>query len=234
MTYRILATALVFGMAALGQPQLEFSAKIGVPVSQSFQTSSFQFLATGLHAGDSATRRYTAGAGLAFSLHRFGAEVDLLYKRLGYDITSSSGAIPVIHEHTWTTANSWEVPILGVYRPHRFGSVALRVAGGVSFRAVSGEATTGQCVPIDSGYSSLCGATGAVAQPNDEHLSMRSSFGGTCGAGMETRLGPVRLAPEVRYTRWRADAYSEGLLFDLRSNPNQIDFLLGIGFARSL
>jgi hypothetical protein len=38
------------------------------------------------------------------------------------------------------------------------------------------------------------------------------------------------LTPEIRYTRWRADAGSEDPRFVLRSNPNQIGFLLGIGF----
>jgi hypothetical protein len=61
-------------------------------------------------------------------------------------------------------------------------------------------------------------------------LSARSWFGGTSGAAVETRAGPFRLTPEIRYTRWRADAGEGVPLFDWRSNLNQVDILLGIGF----
>jgi hypothetical protein len=61
---RIVAAILVFGAPASGQPLVEWSAKIGIPLSGSFETSSYHFLATGLQEGDSATRRYAAGAGL--------------------------------------------------------------------------------------------------------------------------------------------------------------------------
>jgi hypothetical protein len=231
MDVRIAAAVLVFVSPAFCQPAIEFSAKIGIPIADTFQTGSYQFLATGLHAGTSASRRYTAGAGLILRLpHGFGAEADVLYKRLGYDLTSTNPAIPVVYEHTWTTANSWEFPLLGVYRPRRVLHLAPRLSAGVSFRAVSGETTTGQCVPFTAAYSSLCPAAAPTPLSPDGHLNARSSFGGTFGAGVEARLGPVRLKPEIRYTRWRADAGDTGSQFDLRSNPNQIDVLLGIGF----
>jgi hypothetical protein len=228
---RILAAIPAFAPSAFCQPLVECSAKIGIPISDAFQTGSYQFLATGLHEGHSATRRYTAGAGLILRLpHGFGAEVDALYKRLGYDLTSTNPEIPVIDEHTWTTANSWEFPLLVVYRPPRLLHIGPRLSAGVSFRAVTGEGTTGQCSPSSNQYAAFCPVTAPTPQTNDGHLTTRSSFGGAFGAGIETRAGRVRLKPEIRYTRWRADAGDTGPVFDLRSNPNQIDFLLGIGF----
>lgn len=227
-----MVVAILAGLpAAFGQSVLGVTAEIGVPLADSFQTGAYDFLATGLQQGSSATRRYTAGAGLVLRLPRgFGFEFDVLYKRLGYDLNfTPQPAVPVVQEHTWTTANSWEFPLLGRYRLPRFASITPRILAGVSFRAVSGASTAGQCEPVASQYSQLC-ATTAPAQNPDPHLSARSSFGGTFGAGVEKRIGPLRLAPELRYTRWRADAGSSGSPFDLRSNPNQLDLLLGVTF----
>ncbi len=112
----------------------------------------------------------------------------------------------------------------------RFAHVTPRLLGGVSFRAASGASTTGQCYPLASLYSQFCPSVTPVPQPPDSHLSARSAFGGTFGAGVEKQIGPVRLDPELRYTRWRADPNSSGPVFDLRSNPNQLDFLLGLNF----
>jgi hypothetical protein len=72
--------------------------------------------------------------------------------------------------------------------------------------------------------------TSPKPQPTDAHLGTRSSFGGTFGAGIETPLGRIRLTPEVRYTRWRADSGAGESPFDLRSNRNQVDFLISISF----
>jgi hypothetical protein len=47
------------------------------------------------------------------------------------------------------------------------------------------------------------------------------------GLGAEMRVGVVRISPEVRYTRWRAD---RDLHPELHSNQNQVEFLLGITF----
>ncbi len=231
MPSRLLSVLFFLGFPAFGQHAVEAIVKIGIPLSETFQTGSFHFLATGLHEGSSATRRYTVGGGVGLRLARsLGAEVDVLYKRLGYDITSSSSSIPVVKQHIWTTANSWEFPLLGVVRPRRVRHMSPRLSAGVSFRAVTGGASVGKCVPLAPQYSSLCAVTVPTPQPTDAHLSSRSSFGGTFGAAIETPLGPIRLTPEIRYTRWRVDLGAGDSLFDLRSNRNQLDFLMSITF----
>ncbi len=231
MNARIAGALLFLGAPAFSQHFMEAGVKIGVPVSDSFETGSFSFLATGFHSGSSATRRYVVGAGVVVRLtHYLGAESDILYRRLGYDIWSSSPTIPVVSQHAWTTANSWEFPLLGIYRPPRLLHLTPRISAGVSFRAVSGAATATECVPQSAQYASLCVTTAPQSVPEDERLRARSAFGGTFGAAVETRAGPIRLTPEIRYTRWRADTGSGGPLFDLRSNPSQIDFLLGVSF----
>ena len=215
---------------AFGQRLVEFSAIIGVPLADTFDTSHYSFLGAGASQGDSATRRYIAGAGLALRLPLgLGAEFDVLYQRLGYDLNGNSPGA-VVAEHTWTTANSWQVPILGVYRLPRVAGLKPRISAGVSFRAVSGASTAGQCYPFASQFGQFCSSTGPVPLPADAHLADRSSCGAVFGAGIETRAGPIRFVPELRYTHWRADANSSGSFFDLRSNPDQIDFLVGINF----
>jgi len=228
---RFAGLILILAPAGLCQHAIELTVKIGVPTFESFQTGSFDFLATGLHAGDSATRRYTVGTGAVVRLPRhFEAEVDILYKRLGYDLDSTQPALPVVVTHTSTTANSWEFPLLAVYHPADVRHISPRLAAGVSFRAASGTSTQAECYPIASQYSSFCPSTSPASSPPDNHLNSRSFFGGTFGAGVEMPLGRVRLVPELRYTRWRADSGESGSLFDLRSNPNQLDFLVGITF----
>jgi hypothetical protein len=106
---------VIIGLPAFGQPLVGLSAKIGILVSDTFQTVPFHFLAT-IREGNSATRRYAVGAGVLLRLPRFlGTGGDFLYKRVGYDLTTSTPSIPVVNERTWTTANSWEFPSLGVY-----------------------------------------------------------------------------------------------------------------------
>jgi hypothetical protein len=229
---RTLVAILACAALASGQRLIEFSARIGVPLTDSFETGTIDFLGTGLQQGSSATRRYTAGLGVALRLPRgFGVEADVLYKRLGYDRNfNPSPDIPVYFEHTWTTANSWEFPMQGTYRWAHFQSLPLRFAGGVSFRALSGVSTTGECYVLSSEYSQFCESPAPTPQPEDSHLNARSSFGATFSAGVERPVGPVRLNPEIRYTRWRRDTDASTAPFDLRSNPNQLDFLLGVRF----
>src|SRR3954452_22116849 len=170
--FRLLFVLLFLVSSAFGQRLVEVSAKIGIPVSEAFQTGSFHFLATGLHEGGSATRRYTVGGGVALRLPAsFAAEVDVLYKRLGYDLTSSSPGIPVINQHLSTTANSWEFPLLGVFHPRSFRHLSPRVSAGVSFRGVTGAASVGECVPEAPEYSNLCRPSAGRSQPPDGHLS---------------------------------------------------------------
>ncbi len=230
---RVLAAIFACGAIASGQPLVEFGLKVGVPVAQTFQTNSWGFLATGTYQGASATRRYTAGASLGLRLpHGFGAEFDFLYKRLGFDTYISLPPFDgVVYTHAWTTANSWEFPALGVYRFSHWEKIRPRISGGISFRAVNGVSSTSECYTEAAG---LCGPSPSPVAGSSENqgiLNARSHVGAVVAAGVEKRIGRIRLVPEIRFTRWRADgAELEYPEFTVRSNPNQVDVLLGIGF----
>lgn len=57
-----------------------------------------------------------------------------------------------------------------------------------------------------------------------------SKYGATVGAGLETRAGPARLAPQVRYTRWAKDRFPYTGHDYSRTASNQVEILLGLSF----
>jgi hypothetical protein len=99
------------------------------------------------------------------------------------------------------SVHDWQVPFLAKYELH-FGPVHPFLDGGVVYRHVS--ATSGA----------------APDNPNSSGVS----FGG----GVTLKLGPFRLSPEVRYTRWPSPpAYN---ISSAQSTANQADLLVGLTF----
>jgi hypothetical protein len=56
-----------------------------------------------------------------------------------------------------------------------------------------------------------------------------SHYGVTLGGGVEAHLLRLKIAPEIRYSRWAADNTSPSLLLPL-TNQNQVEFLVGFSF----
>lgn len=106
--------------------------------------------------------------------------------------------------HHSTNYNSWEFPVLAKYRFLHTPLIKPFVEGGPSFRA----------------------AASAVNYLSNEGL--------TVGAGVEVKMGRLRLEPELRYVRWRADKtfYQDGIPVSgpSFSNLNQVELLVGIAF----
>ena len=89
---------------------------------------------------------------------------------------------------------------------------------------VKWEVTPGPIRPfVDAGVSFrhvfLSDNLGLTTKPN--------TTGGVLGAGITLKAGPVRISPEIRYTRWGSTALE---LPSFRSVRNQGDFLLGFTF----
>jgi len=97
--------------------------------------------------------------------------------------------------------NSWVFPIVAKYRFLRLPLAKPYAEAGPSFRAV-------------------------------EHtISYFSKAGLTFGAGIEFKLSKLRIEPELRYTRWGADAPETTTGSNLApSNVNQVQFLIGLAF----
>jgi hypothetical protein len=54
-----------------------------------------------------------------------------------------------------------------------------------------------------------------------------SNYGISIGGGVEVRALFLRFAPEIRYTRWAAD---QPVPPWAKTNPNQVEFLVGVSF----
>jgi hypothetical protein len=50
------------------------------------------------------------------------------------------------------------------------------------------------------------------------------------GGGLEVKLGFLRITPELRYTRWGSENFTDPVAALLHTNKNQGDFILGLTF----
>ena len=146
-------------------------------------------------------------------------EVDALYQRQGYrsSFIGRSGS-----STDRVRANAWEVPVL---LKHNL-PILLRksyVEAGVAPRLMSGASFT-------SNYSNLDLPTGTMINGQSHGAANWSnSVGIVFGAGVRFGFRSLRLAPEVRYTRWNNVATNENSGY-ARSSQNQVDLLLGVSW----
>ena len=104
---------------------------------------------------------------------------------------------------TTQPVSSWEFPVLAKYQLLG-GPIRPYIEGGVSFSRLTD-----------------------VAEVVD--LNHRNNYGIVIGGGVEFRLGPLRISPEIRYNGWALQNFSSPL-GALTSNRNQAAVLVGIGF----
>jgi opacity protein-like surface antigen len=198
-------------VTAAAQP-VSVGIKGGVPITDAFDTAQGNQAAYA-----SNTHRYVVGPTVQFNLPlRFSIEVDALYRRLGFDYNQFGGAgSPTFAS---TTANSWEFPVLGKWAILP-GPVRPFVDFGANFRHLSG---VGQ-------IRSTAAAVNVSISPVPE-FHKDTDIGATFGAGLEFKIGWLRLTPEFRYTRWGSENFRDPVAVLLRTNKNQGDFMLGLTF----
>jgi hypothetical protein len=199
-------TLLFFFLAGVLRTQaFTFGVKAGV----SLTTDLDNYDAT------SESKRYvlgpmiTAGLPLGFRL-----EVDGLYRRVGLR-TSFGTVFGYFTERD--RGNSWEFPIILRHSLVR----GLYAGAGYAPRTINGTAHINQVslLPVSFNVLNLPGGWDVT-------------HGVTGTAGIEKRAGPLRIAPEVRYTFWTSPAleiYGAHGYF-VQSSQHQIDLLLGISF----
>ncbi|MBI4478986.1 MAG: PorT family protein [Acidobacteria bacterium] len=205
---------------ALAQ-ELHFGLKAGVPVTSYFETRT---------SYSSATRRYTVGLSAEWLFKNgIGLEFDGLYKRIGYVGRTTFRRIPFDGVTTTTTfdvkGNSWDFPVLVKYRFRRFRR--LYVTGGGVIRYIVSVRARGQTTVEDLIARTTVSLPFDSTDPFD--LRKRVYPGVTVGGGYEFTRGRLRVLPEFRYTRWTANISAPNL-GQVRLNPNQAEFLLGILF----
>ena len=132
-------------------------------------------------------------------------EANALYKRLGFRVDSTSSVGGRLEDSRF---NSWEFPILlKSYPLGRNPLVHPFLSAGVNIRATSGEF-------IGLGRS------------------RETTTGLVLAAGVRNGPGRIKLAPEIRYTRWanRPPVLSGPDGIDARLNGNQLEVLVGLTF----
>lgn len=197
-------------------PTLGF--KVGVPLTDMFSASNtgeFGNSQTG-SPFSSAVPWYEFGVSGEFHItSRLRFEVDGIYRRGGFDSALPFGTTGGL-AYRPTTFNNWEIP--GLFKTNvSIGHVRPFIDFGAALRHIS---TISQ-----STYAS--GLVGPGFADNSIALHNRNSLGGVAGIGITFKKGPFELSPEVRYTRWANEAFQYP---GLRTNLNQGDVLLGIGF----
>ena|ERR1700733_10781290 len=206
-------TLLVFaGMITAAAQPVSFGVKAGVPITDAFDTAQGSQAAYA-----SNTHRYLVGPTVQLNLpFRFSIEVDALYKRLGFDYNQFGG--PGSPTFTSTTANSWEFPVLGKWAVLP-GPVRPFIDFGANFRHISG---------IDQIKSTAAAVNVNVSSVPEFHKDF--DIGATFGAGVEFKVGWLRVSPEFRYTRWGTENFRDPVSDLLQTNKNQGDFMVGLTF----
>ena len=197
------ACVLLLATAACAQP---FSIGVvgGMGLTDAFNDQSFIGLNARSHFYSQAKDYLVgpmAGVNLPFGL---GVEFDALYRPVHL---TNAEFITVAPSFTNSgTVNTWEFPLLGKFRLPEH-SIQPFVEAGPSFRRAA------------TSFSLL------------SNVSLLSNHGFTAGAGLQFHLLKVRFAPQIRYTRWTADASPGTFVGQIPSSKlNQAVLLLGISY----
>ena len=210
--WKLIPALLLFAATAFPGDLFSFGIKGGVPFTDAFHAATNGNLTYVTHSND-----WTLGPELEIHLpFGIGVEADALYRGLKYQ--SSQSLVDQLTTGT-TTARAWDFPLLlkwkaptGFFRPY--------VVAGPTFRGLT------SIKQVTSFFSANSGTTTTNQTSNPADLKSQFITGMTLGGGIQL-LGHV--SPEIRYTRWGWDSFRDpsGLL---KSNSNQLDFLIGITF----
>jgi hypothetical protein len=204
---RTFLSLIVFTAATVFAQPIGVGIKGGLPFNDLFDSES--------SVVDTETKRYIVGPMVELRLPAgLAIEVDALYSRANFSsLTSGVGSIVTAPFNT----NSWEFPIL---LKKKFGganavaaSVRPYVGAGASFRRLSGLTNIGSFI------------TG-----NRDGEVDRNNTGFVAAGGVEVRALFVKIAPEVRFTYWGTDHFTEGLRNVFKTNKAQAQFLVGFYF----
>jgi hypothetical protein len=209
--------------------------KGGVPATEAFHFSAIGDDAGAVTSSEEyvgKTRRFTIGPWIELGLPLgLAVEFDALYRRVYYEYNASarspSSGLRILN--TTNTADRWEFPLLVKYRfPASLFAARPYASVGASVSRISGEEQIRETIsrPINTVFRSV----GTL--PDLPDLIRRRTLGFVAAGGVELRLAVIRLSPEIRYTRWGQENFQEAFPAPpiLRSNLNQVDFLLGLTF----
>jgi hypothetical protein len=200
----------VFGQA------FSFGAKGGVPLTDAFATTG-----GGATTYTSVTRRYTVGPEAEIGLPVLGlrVEVDALYRRIGWDGSRAGTSFLDAFQST-ARVGAWDFDAL---LKRRFGVAGIHpyVGAGAAFR---------RFFTTRENYIFPGPPPNFLTKQMIDEAPHKNIAGLVFSAGVEFG-GAVRIAPEVRYTRWLMNNIISGYP-GLATEANQAEILLLIAFGR--
>ncbi len=203
--------------AAAYSQSVHIGIKGGVPLTEIMTVTQPPPYGPGATA-ISKTNRYVVGATVEVRLPaRLSVELDALFRHFSYETSYwiSRGSF-----QETIKANAVEFPLLLKYRlPGAF--IAPYLEAGIAWDRLYRVHASGKQQDWSLQWSSY-----PMDTPSE--LTNNAVTGLVAGAGVEIRALPrLRLSPELRYTRWRSQHFTDALI---NSNPNQAEFLLGMTF----
>ena len=166
------------------------------------------------------SRFYDVGPTIEIGLaHGLSVEFDALYHRQGVFFTFAQ----ITFFQTYRERdNLWELPLLLKYKLRRHAVNPFLEAGIVP------RTMTGGITQISYNDFLTLGPPSTSTYP----LNHGPSVGFVAGGGVQFNLGHLRLAPQVRYTRWFTTPVQGAVkeLGGFSSNLNQVDILVGISW----
>jgi opacity protein-like surface antigen len=158
----------------------------------------------------SSTDNYVVGPTLGIRLPLgFSVTGDALFTRLSLSAKSSGTSTSVS-----ASANSWEFPVLLRYT-FRGEGISPFLGAGVSVRHLSDFGNIGPYLSSSS---------------TSTNVGTDVAAGFVLGGGLQFKLGPLHILPEIRYTHWGADNISSGFRSVIHTNDNEGQILLGLTF----
>lgn len=193
-------------IASFAQP-VGIGVKGGLPLTDLFESE--------VASAAVDTKRYIVGPMIEVRLPAgLAIEGNALYTQA--NLSSVGGIAGTVFTSAFDT-DAWEFPVL---LKKKFGganavaaSVRPYIGAGASFRRLTG-------------LSDL----GAFITGNQQGTVDRNNTGFVIGGGVEIKALFLRIAPEVRFTRWGTDHFTEGLANIFKTNRNQGQFLIGLYF----
>jgi hypothetical protein len=196
---------------------LSFGVKGGIPLTDAFSTSGGDRVSYA-----SVTRRYTVGPTAEIGLPLFGLrlEVDALYRRIGWN--GSRIATPLFEAFQSTARfGAWDFDAL--LKHHIGGSGILPYVGaGAAFRRL---------FTTRANYVFPGPPPRFLTEQMTAELNHKNIAGLVLSGGIELGGGALRVAPELRYTRWLMNNIHDGFP-GLSTQANQAEILVSFTFGR--
>jgi hypothetical protein len=133
----------------------------------------------------------------------FSVEGDALYNRRSFGLGLPSISALDLH------ADWWEFPVMAKFTPTR-GVISPVLGAGVTVQHVNNF--------------------GNVPSYLFSGSSQSNTVGFVAGAGVAFRAGAVSVTPELRYTRWSDQSWTQAALNAITGARNQVQLLVGITF----